>query len=131
MDMKWNDSGLKHPLARARGLGAARLGVDHWLAQKVTALSNIVLVLWALWSIIGLVGQPYDAVSAWLSQPLNAVLMILFLISTFYHALIGTTVVVEDYVHCEGRKLAALIALRFAFLGLGVAGVFSVLRVAL
>ena len=33
------------PLARARGLGAAHDGLGHWKMQRLTAISNAVLVL--------------------------------------------------------------------------------------
>ena len=48
---------------------------------------------------------------AWLASPVAASLMILLVISIFYHARLGVQVVIEDYVHHEGAKLAALAAL--------------------
>ena len=42
----------------------------------------------------------------------------------------GIQEVIEDYVHTEGAKIAALIALRFACFFLGAAGVFAVLKIA-
>jgi succinate dehydrogenase / fumarate reductase membrane anchor subunit len=131
MTMKWEETRFKSPMARAKGLGSSRGGLHHWLMQKITALVNIPLVIWMVWSLPILAQADYAAASAWLSQPVNAVLMIAFVISAFYHAALGLQVVIEDYVHCEVAKLASLIAVKAGLLLLGLMAVFSVLRVAL
>ena len=46
----------RSPLARARGLGAARAGVGHWTHQRLTAISNLLLVLWFVFSAMALAG---------------------------------------------------------------------------
>jgi succinate dehydrogenase / fumarate reductase membrane anchor subunit len=126
------DSGkFKSPLGRARHLGAAHGGTQHWLRQRVTAIANIPLVIWAVWSITGLVGADYDIACQWLAHPVNAVLMILFICATFYHAVLGAQVITEDYVHHEGLKLAKLIAQKLIYFALAVAGIFAVLSVSL
>lgn len=122
---------LKTPLARARGLGSAGHGSGHWMAQRVTAVANIPLVIWLVYSVISLMGADYGAFTYWLSQPLNAVLMILFVTSVFYHAALGLRVVIEDYVSCECMKMASLIGIKLGLFALAVAALFSVLKVAL
>lgn len=117
------------PLAKARGTGSAHHGSGHWMHQRITAVANIPLMLWLVWSVVHLPGAAYQDVSLWLAQPTNAILMILAVLSTFYHAVLGLQVVVEDYVHCEFSKIASLIAIRLAFAALGVAAIFSVLKV--
>lgn len=130
--MTWNldDDRFVSPLKKAKGSGAAHDGVEHWVMQKVTALANIPLVLWLVISIVGLQGASYAQFTAWLAAPLNAVLMILTIISVFYHAKLGTQVIVEDYISCKCMKKAMLIGLKLAFFALGTACVFSVLKIA-
>ena len=119
------------PLARARGLGAAHDGLGHWKAQRLTALANMVLLLWFVFSAATLAGAGYHDVRAWLASPLAATLMILLIISVFYHAPIGLQVIVEDYVHRPGIRIAALILIRLLVCALAVACIVAVLMVAL
>lgn len=131
MTMKWEDKGMKSPLARAKGLGSAHEGADHWLAQRITAIANIPLVLWLAYSIVQLKGVSHAEFTSWLAEPVNAILMILFIISVFYHAKLGAQVVTEDYIHHEGFKLVKLIGQKLLLFGLGIACIFSILKIAL
>lgn len=117
------------PLARARGAGSSHHGSGHWLHQRITAVANVPLMLWLVWSVVHLPGADYQDISLWLAQPVNAILMVLAVLSIFYHAVLGLQVVIEDYVHCEFSKIASLIVLRLSFAALGVAAIFSVLKV--
>jgi succinate dehydrogenase / fumarate reductase membrane anchor subunit len=123
--------GVQSPIARVRGLGPAREGVGHWTRQRLTAISNIVLVLWFVFSAMALAGAGYEEVRAWLASPVPASLMILLVISTFYHARLGVQVVIEDYVHHEGAKIASLAAVTLIVFGLAVACIVAVLKVAI
>jgi succinate dehydrogenase / fumarate reductase, membrane anchor subunit len=121
---------LRSPLGRAIGLGSAKEGVEHWWAQRVTAVALIVLGLWFVASLVALAGADRAIVAAWLHGPLAAILTILTLVAIFYHNALGLQVVIEDYVHGEGAKLAALVLVRLSCLALAVAGIFAVLRIA-
>ena len=131
MKLKWEKRGTKTPLARAKGLGSAKEGTEHWFMQRVTAISNIPLVLWFVFSIINLKGASHAEFTGWLSEPINAILMTLVVISTFYHAKLGTQVVTEDYIHCEWFKMVKLIGQKLFFFGAGVACIVSILIIAL
>lgn len=131
MKLKWEDHGIKTPLGRARGLGSAGHGVDHWMKQRITAIANIPLVLWLVFSIVSLKGASHAEFTSWLAEPINAILMILFILSTFYHAKLGSQVVTEDYIHSEGFKFFKLIGQKLFFFGLAVACIFSILKIAL
>lgn len=121
---------LRTPLGRAIGLGSAKEGVNHWWAQRVTAVALILLGLWFAISLVALAGADHAAVVAWLKGPIHAVIMLLVLIATFYHAALGLQVVIEDYVHAELQKIAAILAVRLICFALAAAGIFAVLRIA-
>lgn len=118
------------PVKQARGLGSAGSGVHHWWAQRVTAIALIPLGVWFATSLIALLGADYSTVTAWLSQPFNAVLTSLLLLMMFHHSWLGVQVVIEDYVHGEAVKITSLLLIRFAHVLLAAFGVFVVLRVA-
>jgi succinate dehydrogenase / fumarate reductase membrane anchor subunit len=118
------------PLGRVRGLGSAKEGVAHWWAQRLTALALVPLVLWFVASLLSMIGADQAAVKAWLGEPLPAVLAVLLIGATFHHAQLGLQVVIEDYVHGRGAKLALIILVKFAALLLGGLGIFAVLKLA-
>lgn len=130
MKLKWDNNGIKSPLGRARGLGSAGHATGHWMQQRITAVANIPLIIWFVFSVISLKGASYAEFTSWLASPVNAVLAILFIISTFYHAMLGSQVVTEDYIHCEGFKFFKLIGQKLFFFALGVAAIFSILKIA-
>jgi len=118
-------------LGRVRGLGSAKEGVRHWWAQRATAVALVPLSVWFLASLVCLLGGTRAELAAWLSSPFSAGLMLLFLLATFWHALLGLQVVIEDYVHHEGRKLATLFAVKGLILVLAAASVVAVLKLML
>ncbi|MEW5703881.1 MAG: succinate dehydrogenase, hydrophobic membrane anchor protein [Pseudomonadota bacterium] len=122
---------LRSPLGLARGLGSAKEGTAHWWAQRVTAIALVPLGLWFAASLLSLIGAEHATVVAWIGAPAPAVLLVLLLSAVFHHAALGLQVVIEDYVHHEGGKLAAILFVKFACLGLWLVAVFGVLKIAL
>jgi len=118
-------------LGKVRGLGSAHHGGQHWLLQRTTAISNLVLMTWLLVSLIALGDYSYASVAGWLSQPLAAVPMMLVIVSLFWHARLGLQVLIEDYVHQTGSKFGLLAALNLAVIGGGAFAIFSVVRLAI
>ncbi len=121
---------IQSPLSVARGTGSTHSGVHHWLHQRITGAANFGLMIWLVWAVTHMGRVDYVSFTAWLAQPLNAVLMILAVISTFYHAALGAQVVIEDYIHNEGFKLVKLASVRLFFLAASVACIFSILKIA-
>ncbi|MGZ3339024.1 MAG: succinate dehydrogenase, hydrophobic membrane anchor protein [Reyranella sp.] len=125
------NSDLRTPLARARGLGSAREGVHHWWAQRLTAIALIPLVVWFAISLVMMSGADYGAVRAWIGSPVVMVLLILTIAIGLHHGQLGLQVVIEDYVHGDGSKLALIVAVRFVAVLFGLAAIVAVLRIGL
>ena len=121
---------MRSPLGRAVGLGSAKEGVEYWWLQRITAVALVPLGLWFVIAIIRLVGADVDNVRDWVGNPLPAILLVLLLIATFYHAALGLQVVIEDYVHAELTKLGLLGVVRLACFALAVAGIVAVVSMA-
>lgn len=122
---------IRTPLANARGLGSAQHGTGHFWAQRVSAVALIPLSLWFVGSIVAHVGADYATITAWLSSPFQAVLMILYLTAIFYHSQLGLQVVAEDYIHTAWLKVATIVVLQFINILLAAATVISVLMIVL
>ena len=120
---------LRSPLGRVLGLGSAKDGTAHWWAQRVSAIALIPLTLWFTISLLALPALDYAAVRAWMSLPSSGFLAVLLVGVLTYHSYLGTSVVIEDYVHSTGVKLLALLALRFLYVLVGGASLFAILRV--
>ena len=121
----------RDPMKIARGLGSAQSGVDHWWVQRLTAAALVLLGIWFVVTVLCLLHADYATARATVAQPWNAVLLIAFVITMFWHAVLGLQVVVEDYVHTRWKEVVLLVAIKFlAVLG-ALAGVLAVLRIAL
>jgi succinate dehydrogenase / fumarate reductase membrane anchor subunit len=121
---------MRSPLGRAIGLGSAKEGVEHWWLQRITAVALVPLGLWFVIAVIRLVGADLESLRDWVGNPLPAILLVLLLIATFYHASLGLQVVIEDYIHAELSKLGLVIIVRLACFALAVAGIFAVVSMA-
>jgi succinate dehydrogenase / fumarate reductase membrane anchor subunit len=122
---------LRSPLGRVLGLGSAKDGTTHWWAQRVSAVALVPLTVWFLISLLALPSLDYATVRIWLSFPLTGLLTVLLVAVLTYHSYLGTSVVIEDYVHSAGTKVASLLLLRFLYVLVGGASIFAVLRIAL
>ena len=121
----------RSPLARARGLGSAGAGFEHWWRQRLTALALIPLFLWLGFSLAALPSVDYFALVDWLNlSPINAALSILTLVVALYHGHLGVQVVAEDYISCRMLRLATVLASMFASAFLAVAASVSILYLA-
>ncbi len=118
-------------IGRVRGLGSAQEGAHHWIVQRVTAVSNLLLVLWLVFSLIRLPQYEHELMVEWLSSPLVAVPMMLMLVSIFWHLRLGLQVMIEDYVEGHGTRFGLVILLNFFAIGGAALGIFSVAKIAL
>ncbi len=121
---------MRSTLGRARGLGAAKSGTAHWWAERVTSVALVPLTLWFVLALYRLAGIPAAEVAHWVANPVNATLLLALIVVTFHHMALGLQVVLEDYIHIEKTRLAAILAMKAGTYLLAIAAIVSVLKLA-
>ncbi len=119
---------LRTPLKTVRGLGSAKEGADHFWLQRVTAIANLFLMIFLVTSIVMHIGKDYATVKAYLAQPLVSIAMLLMILAGVIHMRLGMQVVIEDYVHSEGKKIFLLIMNTFFSVSVGLTCIYAVLK---
>ena len=121
---------MRTPLKNVRYLGSAKEGTDHFWAQRVTGAANVLLTAFAILLALCLIGADHATVKATLASPLVALPLLVFVVSAAVHMRLGMQVIIEDYVHAEGMKIALVLANTFFAIAVAAAGAFSILKIA-
>jgi succinate dehydrogenase / fumarate reductase membrane anchor subunit len=121
---------MRTPLARVRGLGSAREGTEHFWRLRLTAVANIPLTLFFLGFLIALNGADHATVKAAFASPFVALMFLLVLVSGLYHMRLGMQVIIEDYIHGEGAKVALVMLNTFFSIAVGAASVYALIKLA-
>jgi succinate dehydrogenase / fumarate reductase membrane anchor subunit len=130
MTMASSGKDMRTPLGRVRGLGSAREGTGHFWRQRLTAIANIPLTLFFIGFLISLNGAGYAETRSAISNPFVALVLFLFIISGLIHMRLGMQVIIEDYIHGEGGKLALLVLNTLFTIAIGAAIGFALLKIA-
>jgi succinate dehydrogenase / fumarate reductase membrane anchor subunit len=121
---------IRTPLGRARGMGASKHGVGHFIAQRVTAIALVLLVVWALAASLQMAHGDFDSAARWLSSPVNAGLACLLAFAAFWHMQLGMRTIIEDYFAKPTTKAVFLVLNVFiSWLG-GALTILAILKVA-
>jgi len=122
---------LRSPLGRARGLGSARTGGNHWWHHRLSMAANVPLAIWFAISVSLLAGQPYEVVRAWFSSPFTAVALIFTVFNFAYHAKMDLQLVLEDYLSNKTTRLV-MMALVYGAIWISCAlSLFSIFKLSL
>jgi succinate dehydrogenase / fumarate reductase, membrane anchor subunit len=126
--MSARPSNMRTPLGRVRGYGSAKSGTDDFIRQRLTAIANIPLTIGAVLIVTSVIGRNHAAVAQILGSTPVAIVMVLFIISVFYHMRIGMQAIIEDYVHEERAKYALLILNTFFTIAAGLTSIYAILK---
>lgn len=118
------------PLGRVRNHGAAAEGTGHFVGQRVSAIALIFLATWfVLSAALTMDGPTYVAAIDFLSQPFNAVGVILLVMVSLYHMRIGMGEVINDYIARPATKVVLLLMNVLLPLVIAAGALFAVLLV--
>ena len=118
-------------LGRVRGLGSAKDGTHHWWVMKLTSVALIPLTFWFAYSVLALIGADQTAVQVWMRQPLQAIILLLFIGFSLHHSANGLQTVMEDYIHCPVKKIILLVGNKLLHVVLAAVAAFSIITLAL
>ena len=127
--MSKNTTSLSTPMARVRGLGAAKSGTDHFWKTRVTAVANVPLTIAFVVIVLMLAKRDYAGAMALVGHPLVGILLLLFIGSAMIHMRLGMQVIIEDYVHSEGSKVVLLMLNTFFAVAVGLASAYAILKI--
>ena len=119
---------MRTPLSRVRYLGASHSGTSDFWRQRLTAVAMVLLILPVIVIVMMLLGRNQAYAAQTLGSPPVAIVMLLFIVASVWHMKIGMQVVIEDYVHGEMWKLAAIMANNFFSVAVALASIYAIFK---
>jgi succinate dehydrogenase / fumarate reductase membrane anchor subunit len=121
---------MRTPLGRVRNLGSSHSGTTDFWRQRITAVAMVLLMVPVIVVVMMLLGSNHAGAAQMLGSPLVAIILLLFIVASSWHMKIGMQVVIEDYVHSEQLKLAAIMANNFFSFAVALASIYAILKLA-
>ena len=119
---------MRTPLGRVRNLGASHSGTTDFWRQRLTGVAMTLLIIPVLVIILMLFGRNQAGAAQILGQVPIAVILLLFIVASTWHMKIGMQVVIEDYVHDEKLKIAAIMANHFFCIVVALTSMYAILK---
>jgi succinate dehydrogenase / fumarate reductase membrane anchor subunit len=119
---------MRTPLGRVRSLGPSHSGTTDFWRQRITAVALVLLIVPVILVVMMLLGRNQAGAAQILGSPMVAIVMLLFIVASAWHMKIGMQVVIEDYVHNEMAKLAAIMANNFFSIATALASIYAILK---
>jgi len=127
--MARSTNSMRTPLAKVRGLGSAKSGVHHWWHQRLTAIAMVPLVLSAIFLVFRIAGSNYNQAISLLQNPFYAAILLLLIITGFWHCMLGIQVVIEDYVGSEWGRITSILIVKAILILLATLSALSLFKI--
>ena len=126
--MATGPASFRTAMGKARFLGSAKSGTtDAWM-MRVTSLALVPLSIAFVAIVLPLSGKDYTEARAELGHPIQAIIMLLFILSGLLHMKLGMQSIIDDYVHDAHLKEWSLIANLFFSVCIGLACIYAALK---
>jgi succinate dehydrogenase / fumarate reductase, membrane anchor subunit len=119
---------MRTPPGRVRALGAAHSGTGDFWRQRLTGVAMTLLMIPVIWVVMMLVGRNQAGAAQILGSVPIAIILLLFIVASTWHMKIGMQVVIEDYIHDEKLKLAAVMANQFFCVIVALTSIYALLK---
>lgn len=96
-------------IVKAKGQGTAKSGSHHWLLQRITGVILALCSVWLIYFTLSNKNNDINIIIWELRQPFNIVALLITVIISLYHAMLGMRVVIEDYISCNKLRNALII----------------------
>lgn len=127
--MARSTNSMRTPLAKVRGLGSAKSGVHHWWHQRLTAIAMVPLVLSGIYLVFRIAGSNYNQAISLLQNPFYAAILLLLIITGFWHCMLGIQVVIEDYVGSEWGRITSIMIVKAILILLATLSALSLFKI--
>jgi succinate dehydrogenase / fumarate reductase, membrane anchor subunit len=119
---------MRTPLGRVRALGAAHSGTQDFWRQRLTAVAMTLLMIPGIAVVMMVLGRNQAGAAQVLGSPWVGLILLLFIVASTWHMKIGMQVVIEDYVHSEKLKIAAIMANNFFTVVVALAAIYAIFK---
>lgn len=70
-----------------------------WMLQRISAVLLFIFFIWFLASIYSIELNQYNKTIKWIKEDSNALLLFFFSFTILFHANLGLSVIIDDYIH--------------------------------
>ena len=117
-------------LKKIKTFGFGNNPSSHWLWQRITAVLMILIFVWLLFVFQNLLNNFQENFYIWIKNPLNLILLIVLIIVTMHHSLLGILNIFEDYIQTTRTKKNFSILVEFVSLVLISISIYSIWHIA-
>lgn len=118
---------MRSYLGRIRGLGIGHNIFEHWWAERLCAAASAPLSIWFIIQMLRLGDAEHKDVVKWAGKPVNTILLLILILSTFRHMQLGLEVITTDYSR-DKKRLFLHYCIKGGSLFLGLASILSILK---
>lgn len=99
-------------IVKAKGQGTAKSGSHHWLLQRITGVILALCSVWLIYFTLSNKNTDINIIMWELKKPINLVPLLITVITSLHHAMLGMRVVIEDYISCHKLRNALIISIQ-------------------